>query len=125
MLSLLSSSITSWARLLIQIRFYGYLGLSRPHDAFSLSLPARNSLSAGIESCDPRVAQDAGYVLCLDDDVAMHPGSLEELVGDLEEQKHAFIATGTTIRGEGTNETGTKRGGRECGGECWERKGND
>ncbi|EFJ40451.1 hypothetical protein VOLCADRAFT_119967 [Volvox carteri f. nagariensis] len=53
-----------------------------------------HNLCAGIESCDPRVARDGGYIMCLDDDVALHPGSLAELVSELEGRPHVFMATG-------------------------------
>ncbi|GLC37638.1 hypothetical protein PLESTB_001665300 [Pleodorina starrii] len=61
--------------------------------AESCSQKAHN-LCAGIESCDPRVGRERGYVLCLDDDVALHPGTLEEMVADLEARPGAFMATG-------------------------------
>ncbi|KXZ49587.1 hypothetical protein GPECTOR_20g443 [Gonium pectorale] len=35
-----------------------------------------------------------GYVLCLDDDVALHPGSLADLVAELEAAPAVFMATG-------------------------------
>ncbi len=41
-------------------------------------------------------AADAGsrYILCLDDDVVVHPGALMELVAGLQADDSAFIATG-------------------------------
>ncbi|GIM01680.1 hypothetical protein Vretimale_6482 [Volvox reticuliferus] len=61
--------------------------------AQSCSQKAHN-LCAGIESCDPRVAREQGYILCLDDDVALHPGSLRDLVEDLQRRPDVFMATG-------------------------------
>ncbi|GFR40244.1 hypothetical protein Agub_g814 [Astrephomene gubernaculifera] len=53
-----------------------------------------HNLCAGIEAADPRVASEGGYVLCLDDDVALHPGSLEDLVAEMEARPDVFMATG-------------------------------
>ncbi|KAG2488516.1 hypothetical protein HYH03_013019 [Edaphochlamys debaryana] len=39
-------------------------------------------------------AAGAGYVLILDDDVALHPGSVAELVAEMEAQPGLFMATG-------------------------------
>lgn len=36
----------------------------------------------------------SGYVLCLDDDVALHPGTIGRLVDELEGDAAAFMATG-------------------------------
>ncbi|GLI66855.1 hypothetical protein VaNZ11_010841 [Volvox africanus] len=53
-----------------------------------------HNLCAGIESCDPRAAREGGYILCLDDDVALHPSSLMDLVADLQQRPDVFMATG-------------------------------
>ncbi|GIL68483.1 hypothetical protein Vafri_21752 [Volvox africanus] len=53
-----------------------------------------HNLCAGIESCDPRLARERGYILCLDDDVALHPGTLMDLVEDLQHRPDVFMATG-------------------------------
>jgi GT2 family glycosyltransferase len=40
------------------------------------------------------VTSDQGYVLFLDDDVALHPGTIGRLADELEKDPSAFMATG-------------------------------
>ncbi len=54
----------------------------------SLSGPC--SLVHGIRACSPAAA----YVLCLDDDVALHPGSLAEMVAGMERERDVWMTTG-------------------------------
>lgn len=49
-----------------------------------------HNLMAGIRAASP----DAAYVLCLDDDVQLHPGLLEALVRDMEGDPSLPMATG-------------------------------
>lgn len=48
------------------------------------------SLYQGLNSC----SDSSRYVLCLDDDVELHPRSLRELVSSLEQDATLFMATG-------------------------------
>lgn len=73
-----------------------------------------NSLLAGIDAAlahddhdkedddadtaaDRHLQQQGGYVLCLDDDVAPHPGTVSRLVDELEADDGAFMATGEVV----------------------------
>lgn len=42
-------------------------------------------------------SQGAQYVLCLDDDVLLHPGLLAALVRDMEADHTLFMATGAAV----------------------------
>jgi GT2 family glycosyltransferase len=51
------------------------------------------SLLAGVAAATAGCGPD-GYVLTLDDDVALHPGTIGRLVDELEGDPAAFMATG-------------------------------
>lgn len=48
------------------------------------------SMQAGVAAC-PGMSK---YVLFLDDDIELHPGSIEELVNSMEQDSQVFVATG-------------------------------
>lgn len=52
--------------------------------------PPPRSLLAGIRQAGP----GSQYILCLDDDVLLHPGLLASLVRDMEADPSLFMATG-------------------------------
>ena len=39
----------------------------------------------------------SSYVLCVDDDVCLHPTALQDMIGSLEASEGAFMATGMSI----------------------------
>ncbi len=53
-------------------------------------MPPPRSLCAGVEAA----AGSSSYVLCLDDDVALHSGAVGMLVQSLEADSALFMATG-------------------------------
>ncbi len=55
------------------------------------------SLLAGVRQAGP----DSQYILCLDDDVLLHPGLLASLVRDMEADPSLFMATGKGASGVG------------------------
>ena len=63
---------------------------SPPHPLCCRVLARPRSLLAGIRQASP----EAAYLLCLDDDVLLHPGLLAALVRDMEADPSLFMATG-------------------------------
>ena len=61
-----------------------------PHSPPHAATMHAASLLAGIRGAAPT----AQYVLCLDDDVQLHPGALASLVADMEADPSLFMATG-------------------------------
>lgn len=55
------------------------------------------SILAGVEVALEGDVDSSGYVLCLDDDVALHPGTVARLVDELESDGSAFMATGARL----------------------------
>lgn len=64
-------------------------GLASPGASCTLP-PSTRSLLAGVRAASP----EAAYLLCLDDDVLLHPGLLAALVRDMEADPSLFMATG-------------------------------
>ena len=60
-----------------------------PHHPLPLPLPS-HSLCAGVEAA----AGSSSYLLCLDDDVALHSGAVGMLVHSMEADETLFMATG-------------------------------
>lgn len=56
----------------------------------NINLPHWCSILAGIAAA----AGDTRYILCLDDDIVLHPGTLAALVAGLAANDDCFMATG-------------------------------
>lgn len=53
----------------------------------------RTELTDLVQAASPQ----SSYVLCVDDDVCLHPTTLQDTVSSLEDSAHAFMATGMLL----------------------------
>ncbi len=71
----------------IRVRFTS--GSASWHAGFQIRMPSMQLLAGMQAAC-----REHKWVLCLDDDVLLHPGSLADLVAAAEADPSAYMATG-------------------------------
>lgn len=54
-------------------------------------------MGCSIQTAVREAAASSEYILCLDDDIILHPGLLQELIAKLECDSSWFMATGTVF----------------------------